>query len=225
MAAHKGIHALDKLGITGAIILTVSAFLKETNFLWQNVYFHILTIFFIIIFLFELLSKKFILKPSTLSATIRGIIYIALPLSYLFPAHNLENGSYFIFIIASSIALNDIFAYLIGKNWGKTKLSSLSPKKTLEGYLAGFIASILVITIGLHIYITLNHALILGALVGLLAPPSDLFESFLKRYFDVKDSGTILPGHGGILDRIDSFIFLIPLCYIYLFWIIKIKPL
>lgn len=221
MAMHKGINVFYNFGIAGAIILIICAFFKETNYLWNNYYFHAFTFIIIVIFLGEFFLRKFIIPATSLMTTIRGIIYISLPLSYLFVAHDLKNGKYFIFILALSIALNDIFAFFIGRKWGKTKLSSLSPKKTLEGYIGGFIASIVTIFWGLYSLIGF-HALILGIITGIMAPISDLFESFIKRSFDVKDSGDILPGHGGVLDRIDSFIFLIPLYYFYLFWILKL---
>lgn len=224
MAQHKGINVFFNMGIAGSVILTSCAFFKETNFIWLNKYFQLFTISIITIFILEFFLKKFILPSNPIVMTIRGLLYIALPFSFLFPSRNLLYGKYVLFFLAFGIILNDIFAFLIGRKWGKTKLSSLSPKKTLEGYFAGFLAGAVIIYFGLR-GIGNTHAIILGIMTGLLAPLGDLFESFLKRSFNVKDAGSILPGHGGILDRIDSFILLIPLDYLYLFWIVKIKPL
>ena len=223
MAQNKNIKIHSNIGITIAIILISLAFFKESNYFWSNKYFHIFSMAVVILFIIEFFRKKFIIPSSSFTTTIRGILYLSLPLSFLFPIRNLTTGKYFLFFLIFGIVLNDICAFLVRKKWGKTRLSSLSPKKTLEGYLAGFIASFIIIYLGLN-KIGL-HAVILGIITGFIAPLGDLLESFLKRSFNVKDAGNILPGHGGMLDRIDSFILLIPLYYFYLFWIIKLRPL
>lgn len=223
MAQSKNIKVLFNTGITIAVIFTSFAFFKETNYLWLNKYFHVFTTAVITLFIVEFFFKKIFLPFNSFAITFRGLLYVSLPLSFLFPIKNLYNGKYFLFFLVFGIVLNDICAFLIGKKWGKTRLSSLSPKKTLEGYIGGFIASFTIIYLGLNkIGI---HASILGIMTGFIAPLGDLLESFLKRSFNAKDAGNILPGHGGMLDRIDSFILLIPLYYFYLFWIIKLRPL
>ena len=113
----------------------------------------------------------------------------------------------------------DIGAYFIGKYFGKTPLSGISPKKTVEGAIFGISASVLVgIAVGYYIglpkfYLT---GAALGSLIGIASLLGDLTESMLKRDAGVKDSGDIIPGHGGILDRTDSYIFTAPLVFYFI---------
>jgi phosphatidate cytidylyltransferase len=112
----------------------------------------------------------------------------------------------------------DIGAYFVGKYFGKTPLSGISPKKTVEGAIFGITASIAV-GIALAYYINLPDFYLtgaaLGSLIGIASLLGDLTESMLKRDAGVKDSGDLIPGHGGILDRTDSYIFTAPLVYYF----------
>lgn len=112
----------------------------------------------------------------------------------------------------------DIGAYIIGKFFGKTRLSDISPKKTVEGAVFGITASIAVGLAGayyLHLPKVLFTGVALGLLIGIASLLGDLTESMLKRDAGVKDSGQLIPGHGGILDRTDSYIFTAPLVYYF----------
>ncbi|HIK04277.1 MAG TPA: phosphatidate cytidylyltransferase [Trichormus sp. M33_DOE_039] len=112
----------------------------------------------------------------------------------------------------------DIGAYTIGKFFGKTRLSDISPKKTVEGAVFGISASLVVALVGSY-YLKLPQfwitGITLGLLIGLASLLGDLTESMLKRDAGVKDSGQLIPGHGGILDRTDSYIFTAPLVYYF----------
>ena len=116
---------------------------------------------------------------------------------------------------------SDTFAYFAGSAFGKHKLCpTISPNKSVEGAVAGFIGSVAVIIGGMHYLNTANVfqgstllAVMLGVGVAIVAPLGDLVESILKRNFGVKDSGKIFPGHGGVLDRCDSLLFAIPVGY------------
>jgi phosphatidate cytidylyltransferase len=112
----------------------------------------------------------------------------------------------------------DIGAYTIGKFFGRTRLSDISPKKTVEGAVFGISASLVVALVGSY-YLQLPQFLVtgitLGLLIGLASLLGDLTESMLKRDAGVKDSGQLIPGHGGILDRTDSYIFTAPLVYYF----------
>lgn len=118
--------------------------------------------------------------------------------------------------------LNDTFAYFGGRKWGKRKLiPSVSPGKTVAGALSGLIGTTLAAALYVHLvfdaWLGIHLSVFFGALVGLIASPAaqvgDLAESLLKREAGVKDSGALLPGHGGILDRFDSLFFTIPVTY------------
>jgi phosphatidate cytidylyltransferase len=113
----------------------------------------------------------------------------------------------------------DIGAYVIGKFFGKTRLSDISPKKTVEGAVFGITASIIVALAGAYFLHLPNHLITgsaLGLLIGIASLLGDLTESLLKRDAGVKDSGQLIPGHGGILDRTDSYIFTAPLVYYFI---------
>lgn len=117
------------------------------------------------------------------------------------------------------IWVNDTFAYLVGKNFGKQKLfSSISPKKTVEGFLGGLFFSCVASFFIAKFTGTLNFTswLILSIIVSVFGTLGDLIESKFKRQAGVKDSGTIMPGHGGLFDRLDSIIFAAPPIYLFL---------
>ena len=116
----------------------------------------------------------------------------------------------------------DTAAYAGGRMFGKKQLSSISPKKTWEGAIAGFIAaiaSVLLLRVFLKDTVPVPMALGIGLLIGIVAQMSDLAESMIKRAVGVKDSSNLLPGHGGILDRFDSYIFLAPAIYYFVIFI------
>jgi phosphatidate cytidylyltransferase len=146
-----------------------------------------------------------------------------LPLDGYFPGNFWDFQSYpdalkITFIAMACIWAADIGAYLIGKNFGKTKLSPISPKKTVEGSLFGVTGSMLVGVFGawlLHWDYWLLNGLLLGLLIGIVSLLGDLMESMMKRDAGVKDSGELIPGHGGILDRTDSYVFTAPLVYYF----------
>lgn len=151
------------------------------------------------------------------AVTVLGMIYVGWFMSYLFFIRSLtEHGGYLFFLLFTVWAM-DIAAYLAGRVFGHTPLMpSISPRKTWEGAIAGFIlcliaAGIFSRTAQLEIW----HALILGALIGIFGQVSNLIESLIKREAGAKDSSDLLPGHGGVLDRIDSLILTAPLMYYY----------
>lgn len=121
----------------------------------------------------------------------------------------------------------DIGAYFFGKFFGRTRLSPISPKKTVEGAIFGLFASIAVATAGawyLHWPSWQISGIILGTLVGIASLLGDLTESMMKRDAGVKDSGQLIPGHGGILDRTDSYVFTAPLVYYFVTLLLPLLP-
>ncbi len=149
------------------------------------------------------------------------VIYTALPFSFalgLPKFSNIENTfSLEVFFLFVLIWCSDSFAYFVGKFFGKHKMApKISPKKTWEGYFGGVI-----LTLVAGYFLEQYHQdlrgnwMVVGFLVSVFAPLGDLVESQLKRTFGVKDSGNIIPGHGGILDRLDSFIICAPVVYLY----------
>ncbi|WP_172282209.1 phosphatidate cytidylyltransferase [Chryseobacterium sp. LAM-KRS1] len=149
------------------------------------------------------------------------VIYVALPFSFALglPKYSNFDNSFslevlFLFILIWS---SDTFAYLTGKFFGKHKMApKISPKKTWEGYAGGVILTlVLSYFIEKYQHDLRGNWIVVGFLVASFAPLGDLVESQLKRSFGVKDSGNIIPGHGGVLDRLDSFIICVPVVYLY----------
>ncbi|OGP32522.1 MAG: hypothetical protein A2073_03355 [Deltaproteobacteria bacterium GWC2_42_11] len=151
-----------------------------------------------------------------------GIIYTGLFLSYIIGIKTTEQGGWWLLFLFSIIWSNDTFAYLIGKGFGNIKLApQISPNKTVEGAFAGIIGGILAAIIFNTMVLKkldLFSAVLLAIMIGILSQLGDLFESMLKRGAGVKDSGSIIPGHGGILDRIDSALIPLPFFYHFLMW-------
>ena len=121
------------------------------------------------------------------------------------------------FILFVLIWSSDSFAYFFGRLFGKHKMApKISPKKTWEGFIGGVICTLILgFFIEQYLPEMRGNWLIIGFLVSIFAPLGDLVESQLKRTFGVKDSGNIIPGHGGVLDRLDSFIICAPVIYMY----------
>ncbi len=155
-----------------------------------------------------------------LAINIAGLGFIALPGSYLILIRNLQNGNFLILLCMLTAALADVGAYLLGSAFGKHKLSPLvSPNKSIEGYFggilfAGITAAVVQSAAALYqINIDFFAALTVGLTIGIVAPLGDLSKSVIKRTFSIKDTGHLIPGHGGILDRIDTILWAAPITY------------
>ena len=112
----------------------------------------------------------------------------------------------------------DTFAYIFGIKFGKTKMmTSISPKKSWEGFLYGFISTIIISYVASIFFTEIDkkHVLIISIIIPFTATIGDFIESFYKRKANIKDSGNLIPGHGGILDRMDAFMITIPIIYIF----------
>ena len=129
-----------------------------------------------------------------------------------------KQGLYFLVFLFFVILLTDISAYFFGVRFGKHKLSPvISPKKTIEGSIAGTVSALITgLIIGKLIGISLYHSFVLALITTVMAQLGDLSESLIKRDAGVKDSGHSLPGHGGFLDRADSYLFSVPVAYFYI---------
>jgi phosphatidate cytidylyltransferase len=143
--------------------------------------------------------------------TIAGILYIGLLLSYLVALRNLDNGRAWVLIAVLCTFASDSSAYLAGRVFGRHKLAPyISPKKTWEGSFAGALGAVAASLILVYLFnlpIAYWQAVILGFVVSVFGQLGDLVKSLFKRNMEVKDSGNIIPGHGGFLDRTDSLIF------------------
>ena len=154
--------------------------------------------------------------------TIAGILYIGWLLSHLVALRGLDDGRNWIFLALFTNFGSDTAAYFTGRALGRHHLAPhISPGKTWEGTIAGFLGAIIVsLLFTMLLPIGYGQAILLGFLVSLFGQLGDLVESLLKRNMGVKDSGRLLPGHGGALDRIDSVVFAGVVVYYYVIWAI-----
>jgi phosphatidate cytidylyltransferase len=143
-------------------------------------------------------------------------IFIVLPLFYLYRLR--EVNLYFPIILLLTIWASDTGAYFIGKTFGKKRLAPrISPKKTYAGLFGAlFGGAMLTLAFGKMLGMNIAESIAIGAMIGFLGQLGDILESIAKRVYNVKDSSALIPGHGGMLDRIDSFLFSTPFLYHYL---------
>ncbi|MCW8311041.1 phosphatidate cytidylyltransferase [Sphingobacterium thalpophilum] len=188
--------------------------LLQARFLWLIVPLISLT------YLVSLFQKR-VFPFNDIAYTFLGIGYVSLPF-FLFAKLGFIQGDFNHYIPLGFLILlwtNDTGAYLAGRSFGKHKLfERISPKKTWEGFFGGFILAI-VVAINLHKYfatLPLWQWITVAAVISIIGTLGDLVESMLKRSLHVKDSGNILPGHGGFLDRFDGLLLAAPIVYIFL---------
>ncbi|QNL51121.1 phosphatidate cytidylyltransferase [Olivibacter sp. SDN3] len=167
------------------------------------------------------LYKKNTYPFNSITYTFFGIVYAVVPFIFFYSLGFLHGEYNFHMPLAFLLMLwaNDTGAYLVGMRWGRNKLFERhSPKKTWEGFIGGILFSILTGLIIAQYYteITSLNWIIVAIMIGLIGTLGDLVESMLKRSFQVKDSGSLLPGHGGVLDRFDGLLLAAPLVYIFL---------
>jgi phosphatidate cytidylyltransferase len=163
-----------------------------------------------------------------LMANLLGVLY---PAVFLYPAVSIRfefgerRGLQWLLILFAVIWLGDTFAMIVGKRFGRTPFAPrISPKKTDEGAVGGLIAGILggvVLQRFLFQNLPLQHVIALSLLLGVFGQIGDLAESMLKRAAEIKDSSHLIPGHGGVLDRIDSLLFAFPVAYLYLLFLYR----
>ncbi len=206
-----------------AVVITIIflAFFKEMSFIWLNPIAFGVSIAVVIISLYELYTKKLLFYKQKELVNFRAILYIGWCLSFFVLIRNFYHGKALVLYFALTVWAMDISAYLIGMSFGRHELSEISPKKSTEGAIAGFLAAVVASSIMLSSIgsFPLTHSIILGAIIGIIGQTGDLYESLIKRTYGVKDSSNILPGHGGIMDRADSFILLAPIVFYYLYFL------
>lgn len=162
-------------------------------------------------------------SPAFLSV-LAALIYVAFLGAHLVPLRDLDDDGKWVFLAILGTWATDTFAYAVGRLIGKTKIAPrISPGKTLEGTAAGLVggwAGVIVISEVLDLPMSLGEAALLGAILPGAAVAGDLVESHIKRSAGVKDTSDLVPGHGGVLDRLDSLLFTVPLVYYFATWVV-----
>lgn len=144
-----------------------------------------------------------------MAVTMIGPLWVAMGFAHLLLMRRLEEGMALVLTVVFGTWAGDTLSYFVGKFFGSAPMAPrLSPKKTWEGYAGGLLGTvIMVVLIGLYADLTPSESLLVGLTIAVVGPIGDLFESLIKRDVDVKDAGSFLPGHGGVLDRFDALIF------------------
>jgi len=158
-------------------------------------------------------------KIGEIGRILMGPFYICLPLMLLVVIFGLPRGQWWVFFILAVIFAGDTGSFYVGRSLGKHKLSRISPGKTWEGTIGGLLSNIAAAVICGYLFfpsLSVTSIVVLALAIGIGGQIGDLAESMLKRISKAKDSGTVLPGHGGLLDRIDGLLFAIPILYLYL---------
>ena len=244
MAEHTGIKPATKTTLFSCAIIIISTYLEIKGIIGEEISNAILPISSIAICTWLLLQPK-PGKISDIATSIFGLFYLGLLPSYwiklrelenifnnsnlnnnLFPNLNNFSGFNVTLITCLLIVSSDIGSYFVGKRYGKRSLSPISPGKTIEGLIGGISSSIFTGIIFATLFNWVNAVTIgisFGILVSLMGLVGDLIESMMKRDAKLKDSGNLLPGHGGMLDRIDSYIFTPSLIYYTILFINSFK--
>ena len=186
---------------------------------WSGVLFALTTLFLSVAIFFLFSIRDIRQSAAEMALVWSGFAYIPLLLSHLVLLRTLQNGIEWVFLMLLIVMSGDTAAYYVGSTLGKRKLYPVvSPNKSLEGAIGGLCGSLTGTLIAKFTFfqgITVVDCVVTALLVGAMGQIGDLFESLLKRSFGVKDSGIIVPGHGGILDRLDSILFAAPALYYY----------
>lgn len=209
------------------LILPISAYLfKEYISEKRLLFFIIITLLCSIRLIYFVFKGKNEYPKLVLDKFDVAIRYIIFPFCFLMllPFYKGEYNPYIVLYVLILIWANDTFAYLTGRQFGKHKLlEKVSPKKTIEGFIGGCLFSIIAgFIIGkFDIHTSFKyHWMVIAFIVSIFGTLGDLVESKFKRQADVKDSGNIMPGHGGLLDRLDSLFFLTPFVYLYIHYLV-----
>lgn len=202
------------LFVPSAILLMFAAYFGRSAPLFsQGSYFLI----FVLHTLFFIAHR---IRLEEMASSFFGLFYVAFTLSTLMMIRaGFDHGFLLICIVFLIQWLTDTGAYFVGSAFGRHKLlPSVSPNKSVEGAVGGVVAAVLAVLVFNYFtgLMPMYLALIMSFFASILGQLGDLFESALKRWADVKDAGTLIPGHGGVLDRFDSLIFIAPFCYYFL---------
>lgn len=170
------------------------------------------------VLVFTLVARRNPLENA--SMTVFGMCWVGL-LAFVVPVVQSPHPFAYILMVALTTALVDIGSYFVGRGFGSRALApALSPNKTVEGFIGGLVTAVVTVavlsTLPPYADLGFTGAILLGLIIGLIAPVGDLAESMVKRSLGVKDMGSVLPGHGGMLDRIDGFLFAVPATYVFL---------
>ena len=224
VAMHEYLRAISKvckpikwIGYLSCIIVAIINFIPE-QYLLSILMFSIPSILLLLFAQIIATDMKTTFKDA--AYTFLGICYIPVFIRFLSLINGMNNGKILLGYVLAAAWGTDIFAYSIGCRVGKHKFSKVSPKKSIEGCIAGTLGAtiiILIYTFILNTWFSFEYSYfiigITGIVLSLIGQSGDFSASCIKRYVDIKDYSNLLPGHGGMLDRIDSVLFIAPFAY------------
>lgn len=203
---------------TGRIFLLVYVFIWNIGEARMGTNFIVIVwVLLLLLLLYTVISKNRT-TIDHIAVTFAGLIYIGFGFHYMIFSRNLDAGLYWTLLIFICIWSADSGAYFSGRLFGRRKLwPQISPNKTVEGAIGGIVLSVVAAVI-FAIYdpelLSVGYAILLGALISVVGQAGDLVQSAYKRVKKIKDTGNILPGHGGVLDRTDSWLIVFPFVYL-----------
>lgn len=216
----KGYHPIKWIGYLAAVLMIFIHIIPEQYLL---AFLLAIVAISILIAFATLITKKINANVIDIAITIFSVCYIVLFLSCASIIHAMENGKFLIWYLLIPAWATDIFAYCTGMAIGKHHFTDISPKKTIEGCIGGTLGAIICVllyTLAINQLAGLNInyfvIAIIGAVLSVIGQLGDLSASSIKRYVGIKDYSNLIPGHGGMLDRIDSVIFISPFAYFLL---------
>ena len=220
-AFSKNYKPIQWLGYLAAIGIAF-IHLVDTDMLFKIISFSIP--FVIAILFIELVIKDLKISIIDIAITLFGIFYVVLFIMFVPLIAGLEHGKILIWYVLTTSWGTDIFAYVFGRKIGKHKFSKISPKKSIEGCIAGIIGAVvlsLIYTFCINKFLGFLiapylHIVLASIILSIIGQFGDFAASSIKRYNEIKDFSNLIPGHGGLLDRIDSLIFIAPFAYILL---------
>ena len=221
MVEKKGIYIYKYFGIFVGAVIPLSIYFKfELTKGWELLF---VVSLLTILFLLQFMRRTNTDAIAGISVTLFGILYISWFFSFVIKVNFLPLGTKLLASLILITKSGDIGAYLVGTRWGKHALiPRISPKKSTEGTLGGIMFSILAaMAAGAFLPFSYLHLVGLGAFLGVIGQFGDLSESLIKRDCQVKDSGNLFPGLGGVLDLLDSLLFTAPAFYFYMSIILK----
>ncbi len=205
------------VGMAGAFLLPLLPALFPSHY--GELTAGVVAAYFLVAWSYHLLRGPLPEAPTLAAHLITGLLYGGLGLAALAALRLRPDGLGWVVCALAVTWLNDTLAYFAGRFLGRHKLyPAVSPNKTWEGFFGGVAGSVLGMIAVRFIYfpaLTWVDCIVVGLAAGVLGPTGDLCESMLKRAYGVKDSGKIIPGHGGLLDRIDALLFIAPMVFLY----------
>ena len=208
------------LGYLSCIIIAIVPMLKIIPIEFLNMIIILIIPVILLILFSQIIATEMKTSFKDIAFTFIGIFYIVFFTMFVSLIDGMENGKILIWYAIAAAWGTDIFAYFIGRLIGKHKFSKISPKKSIEGCIAGTIGAIILMMIYTYVvntFLGMNYSYLeiagIGLILSLIGQIGDFAASSIKRYVDIKDYSNLIPGHGGMLDRIDSLIFLAPFAY------------